>query len=52
MTLETFSCKCKSKKTHRLSIDGGSVFGIFELHLCEQHYKQQDKRFLISEALL
>jgi len=46
----TLSCNCKSKKTHRLLIDG-DLMGDIVLELCNNHYSKQKKKFLREEDL-
>ena len=46
-----FSCKCKEKKAHKLTLDGGLV-GTYDLILCKNCYPSQNKKFLIKEEIL
>jgi len=46
---ERYACGCLTTKTHRLVLDGGSVFGEYHLELCSTCYKKQNKRYLVRE---
>ena len=48
MTISSFSCSCKTKKTHKLIFDGG-VLGNYTVSFCYSCYFSQAKKFMISE---
>jgi len=46
-----FSCKCDTKKSHKLILDGG-VLENYYLILCDDCYLKQTKKFLIREEMI
>ncbi|MGI0008521.1 MAG: hypothetical protein ACRD92_02765 [Nitrosopumilaceae archaeon] len=46
-----FQCKCQKPKMSRLTFDGGSS-GQYVVEICQECYKDDDKKFLVSEERL
>jgi len=44
-------CGCASKKTHRITFDGGSA-GNYTIDYCDKCYALDDKQFIISSEVL
>ncbi len=49
-SVPTFACGCKQpKEQRRLRLDGGSA-GLYDLELCMECYRKEDRQFVVSDV--
>lgn len=50
--IPSFTCQCRTPKTHSLLCDGGTKHGKYRLIFCDKCYNNEEKHFVISEEIV